>query len=246
MDQSQRTAYLDAMGVTVWQPRVVDSDDQRIVMAPRLGDKHLLPELLFFASAENLAEDSAPLVESVVVDTDVVAVPVNEPSSKSVVSQPAEHIQAQEPVLIADEADTQADPDVAFTIQIQYHPAGFALLDICQHKLGHQRAHHDLGAAIVLALCGPAELEDNQFTWPVVNMPRMDRRRSQARSSTKAFLASFAQRCKIETLVCTGDTLDIIDAENLNILRLPFSLTDLLQGQISKRDAWQQLKVHRR
>ena len=246
MDVAERNAYLDAMGVTVWQPRFADDSPQRIVMAPRLGDKHILPAAVFASPAAIQVEADVPQEAPAATQLDRVAAPVVEqPSEPEVTPAPAPTL-AQEPVAISEDVKAKDDPDVAFTVQIQYHTSGIALLDICQHTLGHQRAHQDLGAAIVAALCGPGELENNQFTWPVVNIPRMDRRRSQARASTKAFLSSFAQRCKIDTLICTGDSLDIIEAENLNIVRLSFSLTDLLQGQVSKRDAWQQLKGYKR
>lgn len=246
MDVAERTAYLDAMGVTVWQPRFADDSPQRIVMAPRLGDKHILPAAVFASPADIQVEADVP--QEVPATTQFESVPapvVEQPSEPEVTPVPVPTL-AQEPVAVAEDVKPENDPDVAFTVQIQYHTSGIALLDICQHTLGHQRAHQDLGAAIVTALCGPGELENNQFTWPVVNIPRMDRRRSQARASTKAFLTSFAQRCDIETVICTGDSLDIIEAENLNIVRLAFSLTDLLQGHVSKRDAWQQLKGYKR
>lgn len=247
MDVAERTAYLDAMGVTMWQPRFADDGPHRIVMAPRLGDKHILPAAVF-ASPADLQVDAPDVPQEVQAATqfESVAAPVVEqPSEPELTPVPAASL-AQESVAMAEDVKTQNDPDVAFTVQIQYHTSGIALLDICQHTLGHQRAHQDLGAAIVTALCGPGELENNQFTWPVVNIPRMDRRRSQARASTKAFLSSFAQRCDIETVICTGDSLDIVEADNLNIVRLTFSLSDLLQGQVSKRDAWQQLKGYKR
>ena len=170
MDVAERTAYLDAMGVTLWQPRFADDSPQRIVMAPRLGDKHILPAAVF-ASPTDIQVDAQDVPQEVPQEvpatTQFESVPapvVEQPSEPEVTPVPVPTL-AQEPVAVAEDVKPENDPDVAFTVQIQYHTSGIALLDICQHTLGHQRAHQDLGAAIVTALCGPGELENNQFTW---------------------------------------------------------------------------------
>lgn len=238
MDAAQRIAYLDAMGVPLWKPRLGEDNNagEKLLMAPRWGDVQILPTFQVAATQqahifhidENHAEvtPSASLVEQT-IDIPFTANP--SPSESSVDTE-------------FDAEINDADPDVQFTAIVKYHPSGVALVDVCEHALGHQRAHHELCEAMLLALCGHGQLSCNEFVWPVVNMPRMDRRRSKARASTKAFLTAFGQRHDIKTLICLGDKLHNVDVDHPALTTLAFSITDLLQGHISKREAWQQLR----
>lgn len=241
MDAAQRIAYLDAMGVTMWQPRSgIDPKDLlsgNVVMAPRVGDRHILP-IDFSRPPEHVQTTSMDSPTTTAASVDSPSELSVEPPipSLSELSDQATGEESTPPIPLED------DPDVLFTAMVKYHPKGVALIDVCQHELGHQRAHHELCQAVLHALCGHDGLSNNEFVWPVVNMPRMDRRRSKARSSTKAFLSAFGQRHDIALLLCLGDSQHTIDSGDIATVRLSFSMTDLLQGIVSKREAWQQLR----
>jgi hypothetical protein len=247
LNESLRAAYLDAMGVTVYLPRFDDLGQplvhSKVVMTPRCGDVIKLPaQAALTVASDTTSVDQAAISETLVTPAKpsnaldvLVEVPNDAPSAISSV-QPVDQVTAEP------DNETGDDPDTKFSALIMYHSSGIALVDICRHDLGHQRAHSELGAAIIRALCKDFPVESNQFSWPVVNMPRMDRRLSKARISSQAFLSAFSQRCPISLLVSLGDDDNVFALDSLETRRLDFSLSDLLQGRYSKRDAWQALK----
>lgn|GEM_PF-2782987 len=252
MDAAQRLAYLDAMGVPVWLPRVelgVDHSASRLVMAPRVGDLQILPQSII-AQEKNLPDQT----DQVSVDIENTASPILgednlPPETSKAFDAPedanevvADTQQCTEASINLSEVNTVDDTEVKFTVIIKYHSSALALVDVCQHPLGHQQAHHELATAILQALCAQEALATNEFSWPVANIPRLDRRLSHARISMKAFLQAFEQRNPIKTLLCFGDNLPVIDDSSVNIIRFNFSLTDVLQGKCSKREVWQKLR----
>lgn len=250
MNESQRAAYLDAMGVTVYLPRFDDLGQplvhSKVVMAPRCGDPITLPSQTALAVEEVVAPvEQETISESI----DSSARPANALDAfNDIPTDKTSNNTADQPVLENSETVVNAaaeDPETKFSALIMYHSCGIAFVDICHHNLGHQRAHIELGAAIIKALCDDVPSESNQFSWPVVNMPRIDRRLSKARMSSQAFLSSFSQRCPISLLVSLGDKDNVFALDTLEIQRLDFCLSDLLQGQFSKREAWQALKQFR-
>lgn len=238
MDAAQRIAYLDAMGVPLWQPRLGEDAlvGEKFVMAPRWGDVQILPTL----PLADIQSEKTPHVNEQHVEQPTNASLVEHKGEITLTANPSDSNLPVEAEL--DSGVDEDDPDVQFTAIVKYHPSGVALVDVCAHSLGHQRAHHELCEAILMALCGSGQLSCNEFVWPVVNMPRMDRRCSKARASMKAFLTAFGQRHDIKTTICLGDTRHIISSDHPEVTKLGFSVTDLLQGHVTKQEAWQQLR----
>lgn len=239
LNDSQRAAYLDAMGITVFLSRFNELGEPllhpKIIMAPRIGDSAILPAIQIQPVIETI-EDQPPVVTSNQAVLEATIAPSDE-----VVEESNTSTQLDDDVI----TESVEDPEIRFSVMVHYHTSGVAILDVCDHQLGHQRAHNDLCVAIIQALCHEPSTESNQFSWPVVNMPRMDRRLSKARVSTKAFLNAFTQRCPVSLMIVMGDRSDVITTENIQQVNIDFSLSDILTGSVSKSVAWQALRKYR-
>ncbi len=235
MDKALSQTYLSAIGIEQWIPRgdVVDSPQMsnKLLMYPRFGDVPVLatPILLLHDHIE-----VQPVIENTEFKT------VDEPESVEIKTAEELTTDIQNSDIHSD--DIEDDPVVRFTVQVT-SANGIAFIDLCMHKLGHQRAHQQLAEAMIKAITKTDNVCTDNFVWPVANNPRIDSRFSAAQSASRSFLSSLKTRHEIKHIVILSKANDYFSNNDLTKSVFDFSLSDILECKVSKPLVWQKLQV---